>query len=137
MNKQQIVDNLIRIKSLQEALKAEMDSLRQHIALGEKVETDLGSVHHVESSRTTYDEKDLYNDLISKGLDPNVVGEVVVKVDRKKFANAITKGLIPSNMVDNYSETKIVPTLRIKPKKDHSGLNQETMERVASVVKKG
>lgn len=137
MNKQQIADNLIRIRSLQEALKAEMDSLRQHIALGEKVETDLGTVHNVETHRTTYDEKELYQELLNQGIDPTTVGDVIVKVDRKKFAGALSKGLIPSSMVDDYSETKLVPTLRVKPKKDHSNLNQETMERVASVVKKG
>lgn len=137
MNKQQIADNLIRIQSLQEALKKEMDSLRQHIALGEKVETDLGTVHNVETHRTTYDEKELYQELLNQGIDPTTVGDVVVKVDRKKFAGALIKGLIPSNMVDDYSETKLVPTLRVKPKKDHSSLNQETMDRVASVVKKG
>ena len=136
MNKQQIAESLIRIKSLQDALKSEMDQLRQHIPVGEKISTPLGEVHHVDSSRTAYDEKGLYNELGKQGIDPSVIGEVVVKVDRKKFANAITKGKIPSSLVDDYSETKDVPTLRIKPYKDNQNLQTETMERVASVLKK-
>ena len=136
MNKQTIVDNLIRIKSLQDALKAEVDLLRQHIALGEKAESPLGSIHNVESTRTTFDEKGIYDDLVSRGIDPSTVGDVVVKVDRKKFANAIMLGEIPSSMVDDYSNTKTVPQLRIKPKADHDQLNKDTMARVASVVEK-
>ena len=136
MNKTQIADNLIRIKALQDALKAEMNELRQHIAVGEKVSTDLGSVNHVDSSRTSYDEAGLLKELNRLGIDPETVGEVVVKVDRKKIANAITSGAIPSNLVDDYSETKPTPTLRITPKKGNEGLTKETMERVASVVKK-
>ena len=136
MNKIQIADNLIRIKALQDALKAEMNELRQHISVGEKVSTDLGSVNHVDSSRTSYDEAGLLKELNRLGIAPETVGEVVVKVDRKKFANAITSGAIPSNLVDDYSETKPAPTLRITPKKGNEGLTKETMERVASVVKK-
>lgn len=136
MNKIQIADNLIRIKALQDALKAEMNDLRQHIAVGEKVETNLGSVNHVESSRTTYDEAGLLKELNRLGIDPDTVGEVVVKVDRKKFAKAITSGHIPSNIVDDYSETKPAPALRITPKKDNEALKNETMDRVASVIKK-
>ena len=136
MNKAQIADNLIRIKALQDALKAEMNELRQHIAVGEKVSTDLGSVNHVDSSRTSYDEAGLFRELNRLGIDPETVGEVVVKVDRKKIANAITSGAIPSNLVDVYSETKLTPTLRITPKKGNEDLTKETMDRVASVVKK-
>lgn len=135
MNKQQIAESLIRIKSLQNALKSEMDQLRQHIPVGEKIETPLGEVHHVDSSRTSYDEKGLYDELGKQGIDPSVIGEVVVKVDRKKFANAIVKGKISSSLVDDYSETKDVPTLKIKPYTDNQNLQKETMERVASVVK--
>ena len=135
MNKQHIVDNLVRIKALQEALKAEVENLRQHIALGEKAESDLGEVHNVASSRTTYDEKALYDELMGQAIDPRTIGDVVVKVDRKKFANAVLNGLVPQSLMDDYSETKTISQLRIKPKKDHEGLTKDTMERVASVVK--
>ena len=136
MNKQTIVDNLIRIKSLQDALKAEVDLLRQHIALGEKAESPLGSIHNVESTRTTFDEKGIYDDLVSRGIDPSTVGDVVVKVDRKKFASAVKSGDLPASVVDDYTETMPIPTLRIKPKSDNPGLQKDTMERVASLVEK-
>ena len=136
MNKQQIAEALVRIKALKDALDAEVKDLRQHISVGEKIETPIGDVHHVETNRTTYDEKGLYNELNKQGIDPEVIGDVVIKVDRKKFANAITKGKIPSSLVDDFSETKEVPQLRIKPKADHQELNKSTMEKVAKVVKK-
>ena len=137
MTKQQIAESLIRIKALKDALDAELKDLRQHIPVGEKIETPIGDVHHVESNRTTYDEKGLYDEMVKiLGLDPKIIGDVVVKVNRKKFADAITKGKIPSSLVDEYSETKEVPTLRIKPKADHNELNQSTMEKVATIVKK-
>mgnify|MGYP001281485401 CR=1 FL=1 len=137
MTKQQIAESLIRIKALKDALDAELKDLRQHIPVGEKIETPIGDVHHVDSSRTSYDEKGLYDEMVKiLGLDPKIIGDVVVKVDRKKFADAITKGKIPSSLVDEYSETKDVPTLRIKPKADHNELNQSTMEKVATIVKK-
>jgi hypothetical protein len=137
MNKQQIAESLVRIKALKDALDAEIKDLRQHIPVGEKIETPIGDVHHVETNRTTYDEKGLYNELDKQGIDPEVIGDVVIKVDRKKFANAITKGKIPSSLVDDFSETKSVPQLRIKPKADHNELNQSTMEKVAKLVEKG
>lgn len=136
MTKQQVAESLIRIKALKDALDTEIKDLRQHIPVGEKIETPIGDVHHIESNRTTYDEKGLYNELGKQGVDPRIIGDVVVKVNRKKFADAITKGKIPSSLVDEYSETKEVPTLRIKPKVDHSELNQSTMEKVAKIVKK-
>ena len=136
MNKQQVAESLIRIRSLQDALKLEMNNLRQHIPLGEKVETPLGEVHHVESSRTSYDEVGIFQELEALNIDPKIIGEVAVKIDRKKFSKAITTGKIPSSLVDDYSETKDVPTLRIKPFKDNQALQSETMERVASVLKK-
>ena len=134
MNKQQIAENLCRIKALKDALDAEVKSLRQHIPVGEKIETPLGDVNHVASSRTNYDEAGLLAELNRQGIDPNTIGEVVVKVDRKKFANAILKGDIPSSLVDDYSETKPVPLLKIKPKLDAQNLGQDTMSRVASLT---
>ena len=95
MNKQQIEENLCRIKALKDALDAEIKSLRQYIPVGEKIETPLGAVNHVDASRTSYDESALLSELIKLGIDPTTIGEVVVKVDRKKFANAILKGDIP------------------------------------------
>ena len=134
MNQQQIAENLCRIKALKDALDAEIKALRQHIPVGQKINTPLGDVNHVDSSRTSYDEAGLLAELNQLGIDPSTVGEVVVKVDRKKFAKAITKGTIPSSLVDDYSETKPVPQLKIKPKLDAQNLGQETMNRVASLT---
>jgi len=134
MNKQQIAETLVRIKALKDALDAEIKSLRQHIPVGEKIETPLGDVHHVDSSRTSYDEAGLLAELNRQGIDPNTIGEVVVKVDRKKFAKAITTGAIPSSLVDDYSETKPVPQLKIKPKLDAQNLGRDTKNRVASLT---
>lgn len=134
MNKQQIAENLCRIKALKDALDAEIKSLRQHIPVGEKIETPLGDVNHVDASRTSYDEAGLLAELNQLGIDPSTIGEVVVKVDRKKFANAILKGDIPSSLVDDYSETKPVPQLKIKPKLEAQNLGQDTMNRVASLT---
>lgn len=136
MNKEQIADKLIRIKALQEALKNEVAQLRQHIPLGEKIETTLGEVNHVDSSRTSYDEAGLLQELNRLGIDPTSIGEVVVKVDRKKFASAVKSGDLPASVVDDYTETMPIPTLRIKPKSDNPGLQKDTMERVASLVEK-
>lgn len=134
MNKQQIAESLCRIKALKDALDQQVKILRQHIPVGEKIETPLGDVHHVDSSRTSYDEAGLLSELNQLGIDPSTVGEVVVKVDRKKFANAVLKGDIPSSLVDDYSETKPVPQLKIKPKLDSQNLGQDTMSRVASLT---
>ena len=134
MNQQQIAENLCRIKALKDALDSEIKALRQHIPVGEKISTPLGDVNHVDSSRTSYDEAGLLAELNQLGIDPSTVGEVVVKVDRKKFAKAITKGTIPSSLVDDYSETKPVPQLKIKPKLDAQNLGQETMLCVGSLT---
>lgn len=134
MNKQQIAENLCRIKALKDALDQQVKILRQHIPVGEKIETPLGDVHHVDSSRTSYDEAGLLAELNQLGIDPTTIGEVVVKVDRKKFANAILKGEIPSSLVDDYSGTKPVPQLKIKPKLDAQNLGQNTTNRVASLI---
>lgn len=136
MTKEQIADKLIRIKALQEALKNEVTQLRQHIPLGEKIETALGEVNHVDSSRTSYDEAGLLQELNRLGIDPTSIGEVVVKVDRKKFASAVKSGDVPPSVVEDYTETMPIPTLRIKPKSDNQGLQKDTMERVASLVEK-
>lgn len=134
MNKQQIAENLCRIKALKDALDTEIKSLRQHIPIGEKIETPLGDVHHVDASRTNYDEAGLLAELNQLGIDPTTIGEVVVKIDRKKFAKAITKGTIPSSLVEDYSETKPVPQLKIKPKLDAQNLGQDINNRVASLT---
>jgi hypothetical protein len=136
MNKQQIAENLCRIKALKDALDAEIKSLRQYIPVGEKIETPLGAVNHVDASRTSYDESALLSELIKLGIDPTTIGEVVVKVDRKKFANAILKGDIPSSLVDDYSETKPVPQLKIKPNLDAQDLDKDTKTRIASLTEK-
>ena len=135
MNKEQIAENLIRIKALKDALDNEIKTLRELIDVGEKIETTIGDVHHIESSRTSYDEKGLLNACRSMEIDPNLIGDVVVKVNRKKFADAITKGKIPASLVEDFSETKEVPTLRIKPNLKVDSLKESTMERVASVIK--
>jgi hypothetical protein len=138
MDKQQIAENLVRIKVLQDALQSEADSLRSYLETGEKIETPIGSVHLRESNRTRYDEKNLLHELKNQGIDPSIIGEVVVKVDRKKFAHAITKGKIPSSMEKDFSETKQVDSLYVKPVTKSvasDALQQETMERVASVVR--
>lgn len=139
MNKQQVAEQLVRIKVLQDALKNEMDVLRTHISTGEKIETPIGSIHMVDSNRTSYDEKGLYHELNKLGIDPDMIGSVVVKVDRKRFAHAISEGKIPPSLVDDYSETKQVDALHIKPhtKAQGSNLEKEAMERVASIVKGG
>jgi hypothetical protein len=137
MDKQQVAEQIVRIKVLQDALKNEMNVLRTHISTGEKIETQIGSIHMVDSNRTSYDEKGLYHELNKLGVDPDLVGSVVVKVDRKKFANAISEGKVPSSLVDEYSETKQVDALRIKPHTNAQGSNleKEAMERVASILK--
>lgn len=134
MNKQQIAESLCRIKALKDALDEQVAILRQHIPVGEKIETPIGDVNHVDASRTSYDEAGLLAELNQLGIDPSTIGEVVVKVDRKKFANAILKGDIPASLVDDYSETKPVPQLKIKPKLDAQNLGQDTKSRVASLT---
>ena len=134
MNKEQVARKLIRIKALKDALDREIKTLRDNIDLGEKVETDIGDVHHVDSSRTSYDEKGLYNELQKQGIDPDLIGDVVVKVNRKKIASAITKGKIPASLIEDFSETKDVPTLRIKPNLEGQSLKKSTMDRIASIV---
>jgi len=134
MTQQQIAENLCRIKALKDALDAEIKSLRQHIPVGQKINTPLGDVDHRDSSRTSYDEAGLLSELNQLGIDPNTIGEVVVKVDRKKFANAILKGKIPSNLVDDYTKSTPAPKLYIKPKLDAQNLGQDTMNRVASLT---
>lgn len=134
MNKQKIAENMCRIKALKDALDAEIRVLRQHIPVGEKISTPLGDVNHVASSRTNYDEEGLLKELNQLGIDPNSIGKVVVKVDRKKFANAILKGELPSSLLDDYSETKPVEQLNIKPKLEAQNLGNDTMNRVASLT---
>lgn len=139
MDKQKVAENLVRIKALQDALKNEMDVLRSYIKTGEKIETAIGSIHMVDTSRTSYDEAGLLKELNKLGINPSQVGDLVVKVDKKKFASAIQKGEIPASLLEDFSETKQIDQLRIKPfigEGEASQLQKETMERVASVLQK-
>ena len=139
MDKQKVAENLVRIKALQDALKNEMDVLRSYIKTGEKIETAIGSIHMVDTSRTSYDEAGLLKELNKLGINPSQVGDLVVKVDKKKFASAIQKGEIPASLLEDFSETKQIDQLRIKTfigEGEASQLQKETMERVASVLQK-
>ena len=99
MNKQQIAENLCRIKALKDALDAEIKSLRQHIPVGEKIETPLGDVNHVDASRTSYDEDGLLAEL-------NQLGKlnVIITIFRDEFIHdrpGILPGLIFIEVADN------------------------------------
>lgn len=133
MDKTLIAATLLNIKTLQDALDAEMKNLRQHLSVGDSIECDGGKVTMHTQERSTYDGAGLLKDLVAANIDPNIIGEVVVSVDRVKLASAIGGGMVDKNLVDSHTTTSVVESLRITPNKN---AKEAGVERVASLLKK-
>ena len=63
----------------------------------------------MEQERASYDERGLYEVCLEEGVDPALLGEVVLKVDRKKVKNA------SGELIDPFKTTKSVLSVRIEP----------------------
>lgn len=133
MDKTLIAATLLNIKTLQDALDAEMKNLRQHLSVGDSIECDGGKVTMHTQERSTYDGAGLLKGLIAANIDPNIIGEVVVSVDRVKLAAALGGGMVDKNLVDSHTTTSVVESLRITPNKN---AKEAGVERVASLLKK-
>lgn len=133
MDKTLVAASLLKIKSLQDALDAEMKNLRQHLSLGDSIECDGGKVTMHTQERSTYDGAGLLKDLIAANIDPSLIGDVVLSVDRVKLASALGGGLVDKNIVDSHTTTSVVEALRITPNKNSKDAG---VERVASLLKK-
>ena len=109
MDKQATAERLLKLKALSDAIKAEMDTLKSQLDVGDKIVTDQGVVQLIETKRKNYDEKAIYDTLQREGLDPSLVGEVVVKIDRKKVKNA------SGSLLDPHTKTTTSTRLNIDP----------------------
>jgi len=109
MDKQATAERLLKLKALSDAIKAEMDTLKSQLDVGDKIVTDQGIVQLIETKRKNYDEKAIYDTLQREGLDPSLVGEVVVKIDRKKVKNA------SGSLLDPHIKTTTSTRLNIDP----------------------
>lgn len=115
LDKNQVCERLCRIESLRVLLDQEVRDLRAYLEVGDSITTPAGKVHLVGVNRTSYDEAQFLKDLLEKGIDPTLIGGVVVSINRKMLAEAIQQGVIPTDIVEKNSSNSVVPTLRIMP----------------------
>lgn len=109
VNKEKIAEELLRLKAMKDIVESRMKELKSQIDAGEKIVTTKGIVQCVESERASYDEKGIYEACLVEGIDPNMLGEVVLKIDRKKVKQA------SGELIDPFKTTKNIQSVRIEP----------------------
>ena len=115
-NKEAIVEELLNLKAKKDLVESRMKDLKAQINPGEKIVTERGFVSCHEQNRTTYDEKAIYEAMLDQGIDPTVLGEVVVKIDRKKVKTASGELIEPHIKVTTSNVVRIEPTEVVRNK---------------------
>jgi len=116
MSDQSIADELLRLKAMRDIIDERMSVLKSQINVGDKIVTDKGIVSCHEQERTTYDERGIYEAVLDNGIDPALLGEVVVKIDRKKVKTASGELLDPYKSVKRTQVVRIEPTDQVRNK---------------------
>jgi hypothetical protein len=131
MTKSDIATQIIRIKSLQEALENEVKQLRAQLDVGDELVVPEGQVSLNSRTRRDFDENKLLLAVLAQGLDPNTLGSVVLSVDRNKLNTAVTSGLISEDFLEKNSSLYTYDALVIKP---NAETKQEGFNKVSSLL---
>jgi hypothetical protein len=131
MTKSDIATQIIRIKSLQEALENEVKQLRAQLDVGDELVVPEGQVSLNSRTRRDFDENKLLLAVLAQGLDPNTLGSVVLSVDRNKLNIAVTSGLISEDFLEKNSSLYTYDALVIKP---NAETKQEGFNKVSSLL---
>ena len=114
LTKQQVAERLAEIKALIETLSTEEKSLRQHLAVGDKLVGAFGEVSMSERTQVRYD-NDLYQDLLVLGVDPMSIGKVKITPSDKMVAGVVATNPQVKVALDKNKVEKKVSVVRIKP----------------------
>jgi hypothetical protein len=114
MDKQKIAQRLAEIKTITDALKAEEATLRSQLSVGDKLKGAWGEVHLTERTTTTYNEG-LYQDLLTLGVDPLLLGKVRLTPDAEKVASVTATTPAVQVALTKHATTKTSTVLRVKP----------------------
>jgi len=131
MDKTQISERLLRIKVLQDNLEEEVAGLRTLLEVDDLIVLPSGRVAMFNQIRSTYDEATLLKDMQERGIDPSLIGEVVISVNREKLASAIESGVMPTDLVEKNKRTQDVSVLRVTPS---TSLRDEVVGGLGQVV---
>jgi len=131
MDKTQISERLLRIKVLQDNLEEEVAGLRTLLEVDDLIVLPSGRVAMFNQIRSTYDEATLLKDMKERGIDPSLIGEVVISVNREKLASAIESGVMPTDLVEKNKRTQDVSVLRVTPS---TSLRDEVVGGLGQVV---
>jgi hypothetical protein len=131
LTKQDVAARIIYIKSLQEALDSELKQLRAHLDVGDDLSVNEGQVTLVSRTRRDFDEKRLLMAVLAEGLDPNLLGQVVLSVDRQKLSTSIDSGVVSQEFVDKNSSLFSYDALVVKPT---SETKSEGFSKVSSLL---
>jgi len=131
MDKTQISERLLRIKVLQDNLEEEVSGLRTLLEVDDLIVLPSGRVAMFNQIRSTYDEATLLKDMQERGLDPSLIGEVVISVNREKLASAIESGVMPTDLIEKNKRTQDVSVLRVTPS---TSLRDEVVGGLGQVV---
>lgn len=114
MDKQAVAQRLAEIKALIETLSAEEKSLRQHLAVGDKLTGAYGEVSMTERNQVTYSDG-LYQDLLVLGIDPTSIGKVKITPNTKMVASVEASEPQVRVALDKNKVERKVSVVRIKP----------------------
>jgi hypothetical protein len=114
LTKLQVAERLAEIKALIETLSAEEKTLRQHLAVGDKLVGAFGEVSMTERNQVSYD-NDLYQDLLVLGVDPMSVGKVKITPNDKMVATVVATNPQVKVALDKNKSEKKISVVRIKP----------------------
>jgi hypothetical protein len=130
MDKQQVAERLAEIKALIETLSAEEKTLRQHLAVGDKLKGAYGEVSMTERSQVSYGD-DLYQDLLVLGIDPTSIGKVKITPNEKMIASVEASEPQVRVALDKNKSEKKVSVVRIKP---DASVTTQARTKVASMI---
>jgi len=130
MDKQAVAQRLSEIKALIDTLTAEEKSLRQHLAVGDKLTGAYGEVSMTERNQVTYSDG-LYQDLLVLGIDPCSIGKVKITPNDKMVASVEASEPQVRVALDKNKSEKTVSVVRIKP---DASITTQARTKVASMI---
>jgi len=130
MDKQAVAQRLSEIKALIDTLTAEEKTLRQHLAVGDKLVGAFGEVSMTERNQVSYDDA-LYQDLLVLGVDPTSIGKVKITPNAKMVASVEATNPQVKVALDKNKCEKKVSVVRIKP---DASITTQARTKVASMI---
>ena len=116
VNKEKIAEELLRLKAMKDIVESRMKELKSQIDAGEKIVTTKGIVQCVETERSSYDERGIYEACLEEGINPSLLGDVVLKIDKRKVKQASGELIDPFRTTKNIQSVRIEPTDQIRNK---------------------